>query len=974
MAALPDDIMSLLRGRVPQMPGGFANDDEASGLPGEDIEVQFEEAADPTFALDADGNVSEVFPDEDEIAAASPPGHMANLAETIEDDELDRLAASLIEDVEDDIEAREPHMARFKRGLQLMGLQTDTMDDGPFPGASSVTHPLISEAIVQFWARAMGELVPAEGPAKGKVNGRQHKAMLDRADRVAAYINHELLFSDDSWYSDHSRATFAIPFAGDAFKKVYRDPVLGENVSIYVPAEDFIVPYNSTDLRTTPRFTHRIWRSKNELKRAQAAGVYRNVELIPPESEDHTEALSARIEVQDLEPGDSDGDARHELFEVNVELNLVGHEDPKGIALPYIVTIDKGSSRVLSIYRGWKAKDQLRRRRVQWVKYTFIPGLGFYGLGLFHLIGGLQEAATGALRALLDGAATSSLQGGFVAKDANMSGKRLEIEPGVWQPVDATSEDLNKAFFTPPFKEPSAQLTNVLGMIVEAGQKFSATTEAQTGGQSSQNAPVGSTLAIIEQGQKVFSTVHRGMHMAMGAELRLRYELVQEYMPEGGYPYDVDGNHEGILAEDFAPGISITPVSDPNIHSSAQRVAIAQITYDLALANPDIIKRPVAVRRVLEAARVPDIDELMVSNEPPPPMDPVSEVQALLRGEPVQAYPDQPHEFHLAHLTAFIQNPGYGGNPEVMKQIGPAVMALMGQRLAYQWATHVRAQGVPAQLLPPPMQAEGAEDQQGPMDAMNGAGGPMIDQSGQPIAPPELIAQLSAQIAPMMAQVPGLPMPADPAAQKAAADAEDKKAEREFKMTESRAQADDRAQDRILKNRELDMKEKESAAKEQAAMAEAQMKAQAHALDEQRKAEEYEKKKLAEDFKMAAESEKVQRDRDAHVKQSMHDDAVRERDMAKKDAEVYAASIEAQRKENEIANQDNERTSTNDQLVQMISVMDGLAKAMRAPKKIIRDPVTNKAIGAVSVDIDAQPEQSSPRTRRKSKPNGDDAT
>lgn len=978
MAALPDDIMSLLRGRVPQMPGAFANDDEASGLPGEDIEVQFEESADPTFALDADGNVSEVLPDDDEFSAASPPGHMDNLAETIDDVELDRLAVSLIEDIEDDIEARGPHMARFKRGLQMVGLQPDAMDDGPFPGASSVTHPLIAEAIVQFWARAMGELVPAEGPAKGKVNGKQHKAMLDRADRVAAFINHELLFSDDTWYADHSRATFAIPFSGDAFKKVYRDPVIAENASIYVPSEDFIVPYNATDLRTAPRFTHRIWRTKNEVKRAQAAGVYRNVELRPPDSEDHTEALSARLEVQDVEPNDNDEDARHELFEVNVELDLKGHEDPKGIALPYVVTIDKGSQRILSIYRGWKAADPMRRRRVQWVKYTFIPGLGFYGLGLFHLIGGLQDAATGALRALLDGAATSSLQGGFVAKDANMREARLEIEPGVWKPVDATSEDLNKAFFTPPFKEPSAQLTNVLGMIVEAGQKFSATTEAQTGGQSSQNAPVGSTLAIIEQGQKVFSTVHRGMHMAMASELRLRFELVQEYMPPEGYPYDVEGNHEGILAEDFAPGVSISPVSDPNIHSSAQRVAIAQVTYDLAVANPDIIKRPVAVRRVLEAARVPDIDELMIENEPPKPMDPVSEVQSLLRGEPVQAYPDQPHEFHIAHLMAFVSNPGYGGNPEVMKQIGTAVMALVAQHLAYQWATHVRAQGVPAPLLPPPMQADGAEEMPSQMGmpmqggGMNGAGGPMIDQAGQMIAPPELIAQLAAQIAPTMAQVPGLPVAPDPNADKAAAEqaksaAEDRKAQAE--EAKHQREMDFKGKELVLKEREMASKEGEAREKAALVAEERQRKAEEYAIKQQREAEAHEKQRQAEDFKMAAEAEKSQRDRESHVKQSLHDDAVREKDMAKKDAEMYAAQVEAQNKSNEKSMV--ERTS----IEQMMAVMGELSKSLKAPKKLVRDPVTNKAIGVVSIDVDDTPEQPSSRnTRRKSKLNGDQAT
>ena len=960
---LPADILGLLNGGIPQMPGGFLrSDDPDQGMPEEAIEVAFEEEADPVYGLDADGNVTEVVPDPDQMSAASPPEHSVNLAEDMDEDVLTRIAVDLIDQVETDIEAREPHMARFKTGLEMMGMIPDTMDDGAFPGASTVTHPLISEAIVQFWARALAEQVPSDGPAKSKVMGKQTQATIERGRRVETYLNHEMLFVDDAWYAEHSRAMFAVPFAGDAFKKVYRDPVLQRNVSIYVPAEDFIVPSNVSDLRSAPRFTHRIWRSRNELKKIQAAGVYRKCDLRPPSAEDLTEASRLRLEAMDVEPSDDDEDARHELYEVNVEYDLPGFEDPAGVGLPYLITIDKASSKVLSIYRAWKADDPLRRRRIQWVQYSYVPGLGFYHMGLFHLIGGLQQAATGALRALLDGSATASLQGGFVARDANLKEQRLEIEPGVWKPVDATSEDLNKAFFTPPFKEPSAALANVLTFLTERAEKVASTTELLTGDTNTKGAPVGSTIAVIEQGQKVFSTIHRGLHMAMAQELRLRMELVQEYMPAEGYPYDVDGAHEGILADDFAPGVSIQPVSDPNIFSSAQRVALAQATYDLATQNPDLVKRDVAIRRVFEAIKVPDIDALLITNEPPPPMDPVSEIQALLRGEPVQAYPDQMHDAHIQHMMAFAQNPGFGGNPEVMKQVGPAFLSLMGQRLAYQWATHARALGAPAPLLPPPIQGQG-EQAEGMMPGVAGQamqGGPMITPDGQPVAPPEVIAQVAAQIAPQMAQVPGLPMPADPAAQQASE-------EMALKREEMQGQKEERAAERALKERELTAKENEARAKQMALEQEEARKAEAYAMEMKQKDEAHRAKMAAEQQRVATDIEKAEVDRVNRAKQAEHDDFVRAKAAEKAEADAVAAAIEAERKANEAVAQDNERTSTNAQLMQMMTVMDGLAKAIRAPKKLVRDPVTNRAIGTVSVDIDGegQPEPAKPKARRR---------
>lgn len=771
--------------------------------------IEFEdELVTNAYKIGPDGSMMPDIDDEDQLTTQSSHQHRQNLAEVIDENYLAKIGRDLIEQIEQDIEDRSPWTDRFRKGMEMLGLSQDEMDDGPFPGASTAVHPLISEAIVQFWARAMGEQVPSTGPVKSKALGQQTQAKLERGRRIEDYMNHELLYVDDAWYSEHSRTMFAVPYQGSAFKKIYHDAVLGKNVSVYVPAEDFLVPSSVTDLMSAPRFTHRIWRTHNELRKMIAAGVYRDIDLGEPDDEDLPEETEIRMEVQDRQLSSSEtGDptTRHELLECYCDLDLPGYEE--AVALPYVVTVDRKTMKVLSVYRNWKEADVNKRRRVCFVKYEYVPGLGFYGLGLLHLLGGLQQAATGAVRQLLDAGATASLQGGFVAKDANIRDQRLVVEPGIWKPVDSTSEELQKAFFTPPFREPSPALFQLLGFLTDRAEKFTATTELMTG-ETNAKAPVGSTIAVIEQAAKVFSTIHRGLHMAMAEELRLRFELIQENMPPGGYPYDVDGSHDGLFEDDFEAGVSITPVSDPNIFSSAQRVAIAQAVYQLAMENPDTIKKDVAVRRVLEAIRAPDVEELLIKNEPPPPMDPVSEIQAILRGQPVQAYPDQLHIAHLQHYSSFLQNPGFGAHPEVMKAAGPQIMALVGQRLAYAWATQARQFGAPAPLLPPPMQQENAPQ----------AGGQQM-QPQQPQIPPEQIAQMAAQIAPQMAQMAqGLPQPPDPKAQQA-------------------------QQQMALKEQELQMKQKGQDA-------ELQFKSQSHAQDMQQSQEKHQ-------FEMQREMQKA---------------------------------------------------------------------------------------------------------------------
>lgn len=875
-----------------------SGDDQPQNLIPEDLSFLMGEQVPgmgETYEMGPDGLMALVTAEDDYLPAVASGSHTENLAEVVDESELGKIANRLIDLIEDDIESRKPWAERYRRGLEMMGLVPDEVDDGPFPGASTAVMPIISEAAVQFWARSLAEQVPSDGPVKGKIMGKANIALQQKADRVATYMNHDVMFLDRSWYADHSRLLFALPLGGSCFKKMYRDNNSGRNVSEYVSAEDFICNYQFNHLDAAPRYTHRIWRSSNEIRKSVVSGVYRDVDLGSPASEELPEQTTLNIETQDFDVGvEAPEDARYELYECYCELDLPGFEeldangDPTGVALPYIVTIDKHSEKILAIYRHWKENDPLKRRRTNFIKYDMIPGVGFYGLGFFHLIGGLQLASTGAMRAILDGAATASLQGGFISKDASLKDQRITIEPGVWKQLDATAEDLNKAFVTPPFKEPSPTLFNIIGFLVQRAEKFTSTTEMMTGGQDTKNAPVGSTMAAIEQGGKVFSTVHRGLHRSLAEELRIRFEMIQEYLPSEGYPWDVDGAHEGLMAQDFAPGVSVLPVSDPNIFTQAQRIAQAQAIYDLSQQNPDLIKRPVALRRVLEALNVPDIDELMPSEQgPPPPMDPVSEIQALLRGEPVQAYPDQNHVAYLQHYAAFLQNPQFGANKQIIEQIGPAATALIGQRLAYAWATHARALGAPAPMLPPP----GAD----PAQQQGQEAGAMAQQ-----APPELIAQVAAQIAPAMAVVPGMPALNSDGGDQGKLQIEREKLQGQMQMKQAEVQLKQESQqaDLQMKAQEHALKMQMEQQKAETQVALAQLKAQMEAQIAQSKAETearvQEQKAQMQSFQMASDMQRQEEQGRMQQAQAEQDMAMRQQETMQEGA-IQSAQLEQDR-------------------------------------------------------------------------------
>lgn len=680
-------------------------------------------------------------PEAPEEGAAS--AHDENLAETLDPQYLQQLGMETVELVEQDISDRAPWRERFERGMEMLGLVESDIDDGPFPGASNVVHPLILDAVVQFWARACAEFLPPEGPVKAKLMGaaKQSMQIVERADRVVEFMNFDLTCGDQGFVNDKSRLFWSLPIQGSAATKTFRDPVTAQVTGIYVPANDLIVHSSCGDLRTTPRFTHRMRKTLNELRALQLAGYYLDIPLDAPSDEDVDSVETVKNEIEDTAPsGINDEDNRLTLYETLRELDLPGHEHaidgkPTGYALPYYVTVDKDSEQVLSVRRAWRENDPRYVRRLYFRKYDFIPGPGSYGLGFFHFIGGLQAAATGALRVMLDSAASASLSGGFVSKNATLKGERLISEPGVWTPVNSSAQDLKDAFFPLPVKEPSPALYNMLQFITDLGRKFSATTEMMTGDTDGKNTPVGTTLAMLEQGQKVMSTIHRLIHAEFARELKDRYELYAENAPEEGYPYEIGGDEKAVYAEDFAHyGYEIVPVSDPNIFSNVQRLQVAQAVWAEAKENPDVFDKKAAGRRLLASMKVPDPDELIKPDPEAMVYDSVGEIQAIILGKPVKVVPEQDHVAHLKALWAFASNPEYAGNPHIMEQIAPHLMSVTAQHVAYAWAANARQQGVPA----------------GFMD-------PETGQMSQPEIPPEQVTQLMAMIAPNMVQAPGLP-------------------------------------------------------------------------------------------------------------------------------------------------------------------------------------------------------------------------
>lgn len=577
--------------------------------------------------------VDSLMPEEREIYDSMLPdvpgetGHYDNLAEQLDELELQRIATELINLIDQDENSREDWEKREAKGIRLLGV-SDKVDGGAsFKGASKVVHPLLTEAISQFHSRAIAEMWPAEGPVKTQVLGEINNESAAQADRVQDYLNYLYTVKMPGAFEEEDSLLFRLPLSGSCFKKLYYDPLEDCLVSRLVEPSDFIVPYNAIDLRTAPRYTHRVFEHHNDVMKKIKSGHYRDITLASPIVEAY-DKTAVRDEI-DYTEGRADlqidGDQTHTVLEVYIDYDLPGYEDigedgeATGVALPYIITVDRDEQTVLRIQRNYKPDDELRKKKLNFVHYKFSPGLGFYGYGLLHLIGGLSTAATGALRSLMDAAAFANLQGGYKTRDARIEGGDRAVGPGEWRETNATTEELSKAFFVLPYKEPSKTLYELLGYLDERGQRFASTTENMVG-EANNSAPVGTTLALIEQGSKVFSAIHKRLHEAHTKEFKILHDLNYEYLPYGGYPYATVGAQNFIMQSDFDGRVDVIPVSDPAIISSTQRITQAQAVLDLAKEFPDIVNRRKAVESMFLAMRIPNVDELMVpeSQEPSP--------------------------------------------------------------------------------------------------------------------------------------------------------------------------------------------------------------------------------------------------------------------------------------------------------------------------------------------------------------------
>jgi len=628
----------------------------------------------------------------------------SNLAEEISEKELKAKASSLVKMYEEDREARSDWEERYKAGLRTVdpdGGMSEEEDARASRGLSTVVHPMIAEAAAtQFNARAIAELYPSGGPVKSIIVGNPDEEVEEQARRVKDYMNYQITQEMPEYFPDLDKMLFQLPLVGHAFKKVWWDANLDRQCSKFVKAEDFVVAPESTDLYTSQRYTHLIRMPRNDFNKYVAAGWYLNSEYsgdgIDP-SGDTTE------DIEGVDPY-SNSDETMTLLEMHVYDSfdgIDGAEDSDGddnvVGVPYVITVDYDAEKVLSVRRNWDAEDEKMKRLDWFVSYPFLPGVGFYGFGLYHLIGGLGKAATGSLRALLDSAAFANMQGGFKLK-GRVTGGELQINPGEFADLDATVDDVNKAIMPLPFKEPSGALFNLLGFITEAGQRFANTSDMNVG-DVNPNAPVGTTVALIEQGSKSFSAIHKRLHYAQGQEFKLLAKLNAKYLPDQ-FEFAVSGSSEMIYAADFDARIDVIPVSDPNIFSTAQRIAQAQSILQMANAAPQLHNIYEAYKRMYEAIRIPNIDQILIEPKEAVRLDPIDENMSVMYGKPIRAFPEQDHDSHIAVHMQFMQDPSLAGNPGAAA-MQPLLVAHIAEHVALLYRQRMQASiGVPMPTMP----------------------------------------------------------------------------------------------------------------------------------------------------------------------------------------------------------------------------------------------------------------------------------
>jgi len=629
-----------------------------------------------------------------------------NLAEVMDPSDMEGLASDLNDDIQNDIDSRKDWEKMYKEGITLLGLKFEERTE-PWDGACGVFHPMITEAVVRFQSETIMETFPARGPVRTSIVGKETPEIKAAAQRVEEDMNYQLTEKMPEYRSEHEKMLWNLPGAGSAFKKVYYDPSLERQVSVFVPAEDILIPYGTSDITVCHRITHRMRKTKNDLIKLMHAGFYREVELGEPQKF-YTDIQDKK----DKETGFSASyDDRFELYEIHVDLDLPGYEDKvdgeeTGIALPYVVTMLRGSNDILSIRRNWKEDDPVKLKRHHFIHYQYIPGYGAYGFGLFHLVGGFAKSATSIMRQLVDAGTLSNLPGGLKTRGLRIKGDDTPIAPGEWRDVDLGSGNMRDNILPLPYKEPSATLYNLLGTIVEEGRRFAATGDLKISDMSNQ-APVGSTLAILERTLKVMSAVQARVHFALKQELQLLAEVIRDYAPEK-YEYDPEKGGRNIKQSDYNR-VDIHPVSDPNAATLSQRVVQYQAVIQLSQTAPQIYNLPQLHRQMLEVLGIKHADKLVPLPEDHKPTDPVTENMSALKGEPLKAFIYQDHESHIAVHQAAMTDPIVqqliGQNPQA-QQIMASMQAHIAEHVGFAYRQKIeKALGVslpnPEDTLPP---------------------------------------------------------------------------------------------------------------------------------------------------------------------------------------------------------------------------------------------------------------------------------
>ena len=666
-------------------------------------------------------------------------GFAENLAELLDDAELMRISNQLVDGIEKDKSSREDWERTYTDGLKYLGMKFDDERSEPFEGASGVIHPLLGEAVTTFQAQAYKELLPSGGPVKTQVIGAYDDAVEEQAQRVKEFMNYQITHVMEEFDEELDQMLFYLPLAGSAFKKVYYDEGLGRAVSKFVAPEDLIVPYFTTDLETCPRITNVVKMPENEVKKLQAIGFYRKIEIETGDDEQTTSDAKEEInKLTGIEPSYDTGEVSL-LYEVHCNLEIDGFEDvdadgmPTGVKLPYIVTIDANSNEVLSIRRNFAENDPLKNKIEYFVHFKFLPGLGFYGFGLTHMIGGLSKASTSILRQLIDAGTLANLPAGFKTRGIRIRDEDTPIQPGEFRDVDAPGGSLRESIQPLPFKEPSGTLLNLLGILVDGGKKFASIAEINTG-QGNPNAPVGTTLALLERSTKVLSAIHKRLHNSQKKEFKLLAQVFKEYLP-AEYPYAIAGGQANIKLNDFDERVDIFPVSNPDIFSQSQRIAMAQEMMQLVQSNPEV-HGPSGIyesyKRMYAAIGVDNIDKIL---QPPPPTDPKPteagfENNKLLLGQQAQAFGQQNHDAHIASHIALLQTPPVQMNAQVQALIHSHIM----QHL------QMKADALGEQQMPPEIQQQFQQLQQQAQQVSPAEAEQLVMQAG------DLLAQFSAPI------------------------------------------------------------------------------------------------------------------------------------------------------------------------------------------------------------------------------------